>query len=37
VDEGLEGGETVVVDGALKLRHGMPVKIIETESDETSN
>lgn len=37
VDEGLEGGETVVVDGALKLRPGMPVKIIETESDETSN
>jgi membrane fusion protein (multidrug efflux system) len=37
VDEGLEGGETVVVDGALKLRPGMTVKIIETESDETSN
>ncbi len=29
VDQGLEGGETVVVNGALKLRAGVPVKIIE--------
>jgi membrane fusion protein (multidrug efflux system) len=31
VDKGLEGGETVVVDGALKLRAGVPVKIVEAE------
>ena len=31
VDSGLEGGETVVVGGALKLRVGVPVKIIEAE------
>jgi len=37
VDDGLEGGETVVVDGALKLRPGMPVKIVEPEANEKSN
>jgi len=37
VDEGLEGGETVVVDGALKLRAGIPVKIVEPEAKEKSN
>ena len=31
VDEGLEGGETVVVNGALKLRAGVVVKIVEAE------
>ncbi|MBW2485227.1 MAG: hypothetical protein JRF05_07710, partial [Deltaproteobacteria bacterium] len=31
IDSGLEGGETVVIDGALKLRAGVPVKIIEAE------
>jgi membrane fusion protein (multidrug efflux system) len=37
VDNGLEGGETVVVDGALKLRAGVPVKIVgaEEENKET--
>jgi len=37
VDDGLEGGETVVVNGALKLRPGMPVKIVEPEANEKSN
>ena len=31
VDEGLEGGETVIVNGALKLRAGVVVKIVEAE------
>jgi membrane fusion protein (multidrug efflux system) len=31
IDEGLQGGETVVVDGALKLRAGVTVKITEPE------
>lgn len=31
IDSGLEGGETVVVDGALKLRTGVPVKIVDAE------
>ena len=34
VDNGLEGGETVVVDGALKLRAGVPVKIAEADVEE---
>ncbi len=34
VDEGLNGGEMVVVDGALKLRAGVPVKIIEAEEEK---
>ena len=33
VDSGLDGGETVVVDGALKLRAGVPVKIVEPEEE----
>ena len=38
VDEGLKGGEKVVVDGALKLRAGIPVKIVEPdENRETKN
>ena len=37
VDEGLEGGETVVVDGALKLRPGVPVRIVESEAKGKSN
>jgi membrane fusion protein (multidrug efflux system) len=38
IDTGLQEGETVVVDGALRLRAGVPVKIVEpkTEGDETS-
>ncbi len=32
VDEGLEDGETVVVDGALRLRAGVPVRITEPDS-----
>jgi membrane fusion protein (multidrug efflux system) len=37
VDEGLEGGETIVVDGALRLRAGVAVKIVgpEDEKEET--
>ena len=31
IDEGLEGGETVVVNGALKLRAGATVNIIEPQ------
>jgi membrane fusion protein (multidrug efflux system) len=31
IDEGLEGGETIVVDGALKLRAGATVQITEPE------
>jgi membrane fusion protein (multidrug efflux system) len=34
ITEGLEGGETVVVDGALKLRAGVPVKIVEAGSKD---
>ena len=36
VDEGLEGGEKVVVDGALKLRAGIPVKIVEPDKERES-
>jgi len=34
IDKGLNGGETVVVDGALKLRAGVPVKIVDAGSKE---
>jgi membrane fusion protein (multidrug efflux system) len=34
VTEGLEDGETVVVDGALKLRAGVEVAIVEPEAKE---
>jgi membrane fusion protein (multidrug efflux system) len=34
IDEGLKGGETVVVNGALKLRAGVPVKIVDAASKE---
>ncbi|KPK25429.1 MAG: hemolysin D [Desulfobacterales bacterium SG8_35_2] len=37
IDEGLEGGETVVVDGALKLRPGIPVKIVTPEANEKTH
>ncbi|KPJ99070.1 MAG: hemolysin D [Desulfobacterales bacterium SG8_35] len=37
IDAGLEGGETVVVDGALKLRPGTPVKIVEPGEVKTEN
>jgi membrane fusion protein (multidrug efflux system) len=35
VDQGLQGGETVVVDGALKLQAGMPVEV--TAPTETAD
>ena len=35
VDKGLQAGETVVVEGALKLRAGVPVKVVEHGTDET--
>lgn len=34
VDSGLKGGETVVVNGALRLRAGVPVKIVDVSSKE---
>jgi membrane fusion protein (multidrug efflux system) len=34
IDHGLEGGEKVVVNGALKLRAGVPVKIVESEKNK---
>lgn len=34
VDSGLKGGETVVVNGALRLRAGVPVKIVDASSKE---
>ena len=34
VDEGLEGGETIVVDGALRLRAGVAVKIVKPEDEK---
>jgi membrane fusion protein (multidrug efflux system) len=34
IDQGLEGGETIVVNGALKLRAGVPVKIVEAEEEK---
>jgi membrane fusion protein (multidrug efflux system) len=34
VDQGLQDGETVVVDGALKLQAGMPVKVVEPEQSD---
>jgi membrane fusion protein (multidrug efflux system) len=37
VNEGLNAGDTVVVDGAVKLRAGVPVKIVEpTEAPQPS-
>ncbi len=33
IDDGLENGETVVVDGALRLRAGIPVQITSPERD----
>ena len=33
IDEGLKDGDTVVVDGALKLRAGVPVEIVEPAAD----
>jgi membrane fusion protein (multidrug efflux system) len=32
IDEGLQADETVVIDGALRLRAGAPVKIVEPKS-----
>lgn len=34
IDAGLQGGETVVVDGALKLRAGVPVEIVEPAAED---
>lgn len=34
VDSGLKGGEIVVVNGALRLRAGVPVKIVDASSKE---
>ncbi len=34
VEKGLNGGETVVVEGALKLRAGVPVKIVTPTKDK---
>ncbi|MFW2440847.1 MAG: efflux RND transporter periplasmic adaptor subunit [Arenicellales bacterium] len=34
INSGLNGGETVVVNGALKLRAGVPVKIVEAGSKD---
>ena len=36
VDEGLRDGETVVVEGALKLRAGVPVRIVEPEQKQAA-
>lgn len=35
IDAGLKHGETVVVDGALKLRAGVPVKAVEPDAKES--
>ena len=34
ISHGLKGGETVVVNGALKLRAGVPVKIVDAGSKD---
>ena len=34
IEEGLRSGETVVVDGALRLRAGVPVNIVKPEAAE---
>jgi membrane fusion protein (multidrug efflux system) len=34
IEEGLQGGETVVVDGAIKLRAGASVRIVKPEETE---
>lgn len=33
VDQGLQDGDTVVVDGALRLRAGVPVTVVEPEAE----
>ncbi len=37
IDDGLQAGEQVVVDGALRLRAGAPVKIVESNKPEPDN
>ena len=37
IDEGLQGGENVVVEGALRLRAGAPVKIAEPTGPENES
>jgi len=37
IDEGLQEGETVVVDGALRLRAGVPVKIAEPKPENNGS
>lgn len=34
VDQGLQDGDTVVVDGALRLRAGVPVTVVEPEAEK---
>lgn len=36
IDQGLEKGDVVVVDGALKLRAGVPVQIVEPEEKKAA-
>jgi hypothetical protein len=37
IDEGLAAGDTVVINGALKLRAGVPVRITETAGETTAD
>ena len=37
VNEGLQGGETVVVDGAMKLRADTPVKIVASDDADATD
>ncbi|UCE88235.1 MAG: efflux RND transporter periplasmic adaptor subunit [Pseudomonadota bacterium] len=37
VNDGLTGGETVVVNGALKLRAGVPVKVVEAAAAQAES
>ena len=37
IDKGLQGSETVVVEGALKLRTGVPVRIVEPDKAAGQN
>jgi membrane fusion protein (multidrug efflux system) len=35
IQQGLQDGDTVVVDGALRLRAGVPVKVVEPEAEQS--
>ena len=37
IDEGLKDGDVVVVDGALRLRAGVQVKIVEPDKADAKN